>query len=139
MTVPDDPLSKLFRSFLLLATIVGLFGLAAADSCRYSQGHISCCKRVDKLVKKGGLRYYKCKECEDDHRLTSDKTQCVPDPNCARGTGPGLNGVSDPDDCLACSDDNCVDCSKVYYWCNICDDNYHANGQGTCEQNLLYR
>lgn len=81
--------------------------------------------------------YYRCRQCEDGNVLSSSKTSCVPDNNCARGTGPPLNKVGNSDDCVACSDDNCTDCSGVFYWCNVCDSGYHADG-GNCVQNLLY-
>ena len=104
----DRPTALLSSYLLLAAVIVALFGLASADSCRYYQGNISCCKRVLDRKRQGGLIFYRCRQCEDGHVLSDDKTQCVPDTSCASGTGPGLKNVAKKGECYSCSDDNCV-------------------------------
>jgi hypothetical protein len=122
---------------LSVAVLLCLALSATASVCRYRQGGIPCCQRVLDRTKINGRTAYRCRQCEDGYEPTGDKTQCTAVNSCAQGTGPPLKNVGNKNDCIACSDDNCLDCSDVYYWCNVCDDNYHAIS-GSCDQNLLY-
>jgi len=124
------------RSLFLALLALLAFASYAEAYCRYRQGGISCCRRVLDRKKQGALIFYRCKQCEDGYVLSDDKTQCVPDNQCPSGTGP-TGPYGKPGDCQPCSDDNCIDCSGIWYSCNVCDDNYHV-ANGGCDQNLLF-
>eukprot|EP00889_Picochlorum_renovo_P006274 jgi/Picre1/33304/NNA_008628.t1 len=122
------------RMILALACLMAVLSAVAAVPCPHNRNIITCCASARATYKNGKVAKWKCEQCDDGYKLSSNKQQCIQQNQDQCGRGKGLDYFGN---CAKCADKNCNTCSQLWTFCNRCKSGYTSDPEGECVPLLL--